>query len=292
MYEFLKLSGNTYCISMPTNVGLYKTEDNKVYVIDTGINEKSARKILDTVEGQGWQIEAVLLTHAHTDHAGGCKYIVETTGCKAHATDAERIFVEYPDLEPAVVYGAFPCRDFRGKFMNTPKCPVGNIEELRLPEDMEIFHLPGHFADMIGFRTPDDVYFVADSVIASQTLQKSPMSYIFDIESHYKTLENIKKLDGKLCVPSHAEPTREIGALAEFNKQSLDTVNDWLLEVLDTPMSVEDLAAAFTAKWELSDTYTQYVMTCSGVRTHLTYLRHRELVNYSFEGSRMLWKRA
>lgn len=290
MFELINLAGNTYCYTMPTNVGFYVTADKDVYIIDTGINEKSARRILEVVTEQGWNIKAVILTHAHTDHAGGCKYIVENTGVTAYATQAERIFVEYPDLEPAVVYGAFPCRDFRGKFMNTPACKVADINELTLPADMEFFHLPGHFADMIGVKTPDDVYFVADAVISDKTLEASPMSYIFDLHSQYKTLEDIKKLNGKLCVPSHAEPTKDIAKLAQFNIDSLNKVNEAILDLLEVPLSLEDLVQRLTALWSLPDTYMQYVMTCAGVRGHLTYLRHNGLVAYEVTQGRMLWK--
>lgn len=290
MFELINLAGDTYCFRMPTNVGIYKVCENRVFIIDTGINEKSAQRILEAVEGNGWKIEAVILTHAHTDHAGGCRYITETTGCSAYATEAERIFVEYPDLEPAVVYGAFPCRDFRGKFMNTPACAIRDIKELRLPEGMEIFHLPGHFADMIGIRTPDDVYFVADAVIAKETLEKAPMSYIFDVRSQYETLEKIKAFEGKLCVPSHAEPTREISALADFNRECLDKVAEHILNLLRTPMTVEDVVARLTALWELPDSFGQYVLTCAGVRGFLTHLRHRGLVTYRFDNNRMLWE--
>ncbi len=291
MFELINLAGSTYCYTMPTNVGVYVTEENEVYIIDTGVNEKSAKRILSAIEEQGWTIKAVILTHAHTDHAGGCKYIVETTGVKAYATEAEGIFVEHPDLEPAVVYGAFPCRDFRGKFMNTPACAVSDIKELTLPEGMELFHLPGHFADMIGVKTPDDVYFVADAVISDKTLESCPMSYIFDLESQYETLEDIKKLDGKLCVPSHAEPTRKIERLAQFNIDSLNKVNSTILDLLNNPMSVEDLVQKLTVLWRLPETYMQYVMTSAGVRGHLTYLRHNGLVDYKFAQGRMLWKK-
>ncbi len=292
MFELVKLGENTYCYTMPTNVGFYVTDENEVYVIDTGVNEKSAKRILGILEEQGWSIKAIILTHAHTDHAGGCKYIVETTGVKAYATEAERMFVEKPDLEPAIVYGAFPCRDFRGKFMNTPACAVSDIEELTLPKGMEFFRLPGHFADMIGVKTPDDVYFLADAVISDRTLEVSPMSYVFDIESQYKTLENIKKYEGKLCVPSHAEPTREIAKLAQFNIDSLNKVNELILKLLETFLSVEDLTAKFMQMWSLPETYMQFVMTSSSVRGHLTYLRHKGLVEYSLDNGKMLWKKA
>ncbi|MBQ9742563.1 MAG: MBL fold metallo-hydrolase [Ruminococcus sp.] len=290
MFELIKLGDNTYCYTMPTNVGIYRRADNRVYIIDTGVNERSGKRILSVIEEHGWTVEAVILTHAHTDHAGGCRYITETTGCKAYATAAERIFVENPDLEPAMVYGAFPCRDFRGKFMNTPACPVRDICELQLPMGMELIHLPGHFADMIGVRTPDDVYFMADSVIAAETLTKCPMSYIFDIESQYRTLDMLKKYQGKLCVPSHAAPTKDIACLAEKNREALDKVNSRLRDLLRTPETLEGLTASLTCEWELADTYGQYVMTLSGVRGHLTYLRHRGEVDYHFEGHQMLWE--
>jgi len=33
-----------------------------------------------------------------------------------------------------------------------------------LPEGFEIIPLPGHFFDMVSFRTPDDVVYLADAV--------------------------------------------------------------------------------------------------------------------------------
>ncbi len=292
MFEFEKLRGNTYRICMPTNIGVYDTGGGEVLIIDTGLNDRSAQRILSVLESMNMRVRAVILTHAHTDHAGGGRYIAEQTGCEVYASEVERIFVENPDLEPAVVYGTFPCRDFRVKFMNTPGYKVRDLRELDVPEGMEFFPLPGHFVGMVGVKTPDDVYFVADSVNAEKTLETAKICYLFDLASQYRTLEWLKSLDGKLCVPSHAEPTFEIGKLADINREHLKRLEAYILSCLKTPMTVEEIAIKMSEDFDLIDTYTQYVLTLSQVRAHLTHLRHRSLVNFRFEKKRMLWEKA
>lgn len=291
MAELIHLSGNTYYIKMPTNIGVYLEKDNSVYLIDTGACEDDAKTILGILDEQGWSIKAVLLTHAHTDHAGGCKYITEQTGCKAYATEAERIFVKYSHIEPAVVYGSYPCRDFRGRVMNTPACDVLDINSCELPADFEIFHLPGHFVDMIGFKTPDDIYFTADVVIGEECFRKSPVTYIFDLERQYEALEDVKSLQGKLCVPSHGAPTRDISKLAEINKAALKEVERAVLEALKTPKTQEELTESLMSKWSMRESFVSFVMVSSAARAQLTYLRHNGIVEYFFKNSKMLWKR-
>ena len=290
MAELIHLSGNTYYIKMPTNIGVYHENDNSVYLIDTGACENDAKEILDILNEQGWGIKAVLLTHAHTDHAGGCKYITEQTGCKAYATEAERIFVKHSDIEPAVVYGSYPCRDFRGRVMNTPACEVFDIMDCELSAGFEIFQLPGHFVDMIGFKTPDDIYFTADVVIGEECFRKSPVTYVFDLERQYGALEDIKSLQGRLCVPSHGSPTKGIESLVEINKNALKEVENAVLEALKMPKTCEEITEMLMSKYNMNKSFLCFVMVSSAVRAQLTYLRHKGFVEYFFEDERMLWK--
>ena len=50
MFELINLKNNTYYISMPTNVGIYRVSEEEVILIDTGIDEKKIEVILNGVE--------------------------------------------------------------------------------------------------------------------------------------------------------------------------------------------------------------------------------------------------
>ena len=47
--ELTKLGEKTYCIQNPTNIGIYKLDDEKVCLIDTGNDKESGRKILKII---------------------------------------------------------------------------------------------------------------------------------------------------------------------------------------------------------------------------------------------------
>lgn len=52
--------------------------------------------------------------------------------------------------------------------------------------------LPGHFFDMVGFRTPDDIVFLADCLFSKETLDKYQINFIYDVGAYLKTLETVK----------------------------------------------------------------------------------------------------
>ena len=69
------------------------------------------------------EIQGILLTHAHADHAGGARQLKEVFGCPVYASPAEAELVESGDddrlgLERARRGGVYPA-DYR-----FPHCPV------------------------------------------------------------------------------------------------------------------------------------------------------------------------
>ena len=55
MYELIKASENCYYIDSPSKVGIYKRENNDVYLIDSGSDINSAKKTLKICAEQNHQ---------------------------------------------------------------------------------------------------------------------------------------------------------------------------------------------------------------------------------------------
>ena len=145
--ELVKVGEKTYYIKNPTNIGIYKIDDENVYLIDSGNDKDAGKKILKIIDEQGWKVKGVITTHSNADHIGGNKIIQDRTNCTILAHHIEKSFTEYTILEPSFLYGGYPFKDIRNKFLCAKKSTVTLIEN-NLPEGLECFSLKGHFFDM------------------------------------------------------------------------------------------------------------------------------------------------
>ena len=60
---------------------------------------------------------------------------------------------------------------------------------------VESIPLPGHFFDMVGFRTEDGVVYLADCLSSRETLDKYQISFIYDVAAYLDTLERVKAME-------------------------------------------------------------------------------------------------
>ena len=98
--ELIKLGEKTYYIKNPTNIGVYKMDDENVYLIDSGNDKEAGKKILKIIEAEGWKVNGIISTHSNADHIGGNKVIQDRTGCKVLAHGIEKCITENPIIEP------------------------------------------------------------------------------------------------------------------------------------------------------------------------------------------------
>lgn len=291
MYELEKVGEKTYYIKSPNNVGIYKINENEVYLIDAGSDKDNGKKILKIIEAEGWKVKAIINTHSNADHVGGNKVIQERTGCEVLANKIEKAITEYPILEPSFVYGGYPFDELNNKFLLAK--PSQNVKELEqnLPQGLEIINLPGHFFDMVGIKTCDNVYFLADCLFSKETIEKYHIFFIYDVKAFLNTLEMLKTLKGKAYIPSHNELITDLTELIEINKNKINEICNNIIQILEKPMTFEKLLKEIFNKYSLVMNVNQYVLVGSTIRSYLSYLKNENKVSFEIIENEMIWKK-
>ena len=292
MYELIQVSEHNYYIQCPAKIGLVKLNDTEVCLIDSGSDKDAGRKVRQILDANGWKLRAIYNTHSNADHIGGNKYLQGQTGCRIYAPGIECDFTNHPILEPAFLYGGYPCKDLRHKFLLAQESKAEPLTGEVLPEGFELIPLPGHFSDMAGFRTPDDVVYLADCLSARETLDKYQIGFIYDVASYLETLEKAKTMKAKLFIPSHAAPEEDISDLAQYNIDKVREIAGRILEICAEPLCFETILQKLFTEYGLTMNFEQYVLVGSTVRSYLSWLKDTGKLNAGFDGNLLLWQQA
>lgn len=291
MYELMQVAGNSYYLQSPAKIGLYKLSDTDVCLFDSGNDKAAGRKIRQLLDANGWHLKAIYNTHSHADHTGGNQYLQNQTGCRIYAPGIECDFTCHPVLEPAFLYGGYPCKDLRHKFLMAQESRAEPLTPEVLPQGFELIQLPGHFFSMVGFRTPDDVVYLADCLSSRETLDKYQIGVLYDVGAYLDTLEKVKTMQAKCFVPSHAAPTEDIAPLAQYNIDKVLKIATKILDLCAAPLCFEELLRQLFGAYGLTMTMEQYVLVGSTVRSYLSWLKDTGRITVQFDDNRLLWQR-
>ena len=291
MYELIQVSGGSYYIQSPAKIGLVKLSEGDVCLIDSGNDKDAGRKVRQILDANSWRLAAIYNTHSNADHIGGNKYLQGQTGCKIYAPGVERAFVQSPVLEPSFLFGGYPCKELRHKFLLAQESNAEPLTEEVLPAGFSCIPLPGHFFDMVGFRTPDDVVYLADCLSSRETLDKYQIGFVYDVAAYLETLEAVKAMSAKMFVPAHAAATEEIAPLAQYNIDKVWAIAGKILEVCREPLCFETVLQRLFAAYNLTMDFQQYVLVGSTVRSYLAWLKDTGKLTARFEENRLLWER-
>ena len=92
--ELIKVGKITYYIKNPTNIGIFKLDEENVCIIDSGNDKDAGKKILKIIDEQGWKVKVIINTHSNADHIGGNKVIQDRTNCEILSYGIEKSFIE------------------------------------------------------------------------------------------------------------------------------------------------------------------------------------------------------
>lgn len=290
MYELIQAAEHTYYIQCPAKMGLWVPDGQTAVLIDSGGDKDAGRKVQKTLEAQGWTLGCILNTHANADHNGGNALLQQRLQAPAFAPGIDAAITTYPILEPAFLYGGYPPKPLRNKFLLAQPSRCQTLTEENLPEGLTMLPLPGHFFDMCGFCTADGVWFLADCLTSETVIEKYHVQFLYDVAGYLDTLDKVSRLEGRLFIPAHAEATEDIRPLAEKNRQKVLEIIDVVRSLCREPKMFEDILQGLFAHYQLTMDFSQYVLVGSTLRSYLAYLLDNGGAEAEFIDNRLLWR--
>ena len=288
MYELCHLKGKTYYIKGPTNCGVYILNDNNdVCLIDCG-SSIDGEFIYNLLKENNMNLTHLIFTHCHADHSGGCQFLSKMTKCKMIASKVERGFFRDAKLDIGFLYGGYPLDEYDGKLMH-----IEDNDEIyslnHIPDGLEFYHLPGHHYGMIGIKTSDNVYFVADTLGSINLIDKQHILLIYDVRGYLKSLEFVESLNGEIVVPSHSEVTTNIKPIVEFNRNKIYEIIKVILDFLEEEHNCVECTQHIFNYYNLKISYNRYMLILSTIRSYLSYLSNAKVIRNYFKDNRLLF---
>ena len=289
MFEIKQLTENTFFYEAYSNVGIHRINEKEVVLIDACDHKRMVTGLDKLLGGMGLSVNTIIDTHCHVDHTCGNKYFKDKYGCRVLCTRLEQGFIYKPDMEPHFYNVGLSVDKLRIPFFQVEPVEAEVITKDNLPEGFEVIDLPGHSFEMIGVRTPDDVLFLADSLISELTWENYKLPFFYDVDKQLETLEMLKTVKARLYVPSHCSPMEDISGLIQYNIDKLREKRQMVFELCQS-QSFEGLFELVVKDQEIDMRMSKYSMYAVMIRNLLQSLINAGKVYTAYENGRVIYR--
>lgn len=295
----LPLAERIWVVPGGVNIGVLLNDDGQAVLVDTGLNDTSAKRALKVVrEELGAEVTAILTTHAHADHFGGNATVVKRTGAAVHAPAFDEAFLRYPLLQPIFLYGgADPLDSLRGRFLLADASPVDFIVQPGSHEvagiRIEAVPLFGHSPGQLGYLV-NGVFFCADVVLPASVLDKYRLPYLFSLSDHLQAMDRARAIEHAVAVPGHGpilEPAA-LHALIDQNEALMQQVLDAVLDLTAAPVTAESVLVNLLRRFEapVTDASSFYLLQPTAL-AFLSHLERAGQITHQISEGQSLWQR-
>ena len=169
-FTFNDFQENTYVVSL----------NNKCIVIDPGnYYEHENQELKKYIDGEGFNLEYILLTHCHIDHILGLKFLNDNYNTKVYIPSNEMEMYKKSE-EIASVYGLRYYDHF-----NNVHCMTSDFSFTLGEYKIKVIEIPGHSPDHFGFLFEDSKVCFSGDVIFKNSIGRTDLP-----GGNYETLIN------------------------------------------------------------------------------------------------------
>jgi len=293
--ELEHIKDNVYYLSWIINIGVVVGEDGQAILIDSGLGDRSGRRILQALEVEGLRPVAVLNTHCHGDHSGGNAYLVEQAGVKVYAPLYDAMVLRQPVWSTLCLFaGADPIHELAIPRFSMRPSPVDVIVtegELAVAGvTVEAVALPGHTGTHTGYIA-SGVFFLGDALCSEQELENSGIPYGYSVTLRLDTLQKLCNSHCDYYLLAHGDLRRDISELVELNRQRVEETLAFIVDYLSRqPAEASDVMVAVCEHFGLQlHKVQEFFLLHPTIYSHLSHLHNRGEIAFKIEGNRLLW---
>jgi glyoxylase-like metal-dependent hydrolase (beta-lactamase superfamily II) len=191
------------------NSFLIADDDGSLTLVDAGL-KRAEKKVLAALASLGkapQDVQRIVLTHAHQDHAGGLAGAKAATGANVLAHDRDAVYLQSgkpPQLDHSRLSGRLMNR-MRGGF---GKVDVGETfqdgELLPIGGGLRVVHTAGHSPGHVSLlHEPTGVLITGDAIFNVRGLRYSPATFCTDIRLSRETAHKLGELEYDVAAFTH-----------------------------------------------------------------------------------------
>lgn len=304
MPSLIKITDTCYIFDGRLTIGVIVNPATKsAIVIDSGLDDSSAKSLDNAISKMGFSITALVNTHSHADHCGGNALLkARHPDIKIYASSFEKPIIEKPFFEPFYLSGgAAPFKELRCKFLEAKPSSVTDVVDYENHEEeiegvsLYIYPFPGHTPGLIGIGYPlERILYCGDTIFGEATFDAHGLLYYTNIADTLASFEKLltltDKFDHFVLYHGGVKNSEEIKELVARHIKKIEETQDFILSLTREPISVEELLRQVMLQYKVPDNLIQYSLTRTCVFAYLSNLQKENKIECVVDDARLVIK--
>jgi len=275
--EIYNIKGNTYYFETKyAFMPIYKINENEIIMLDSGYYDTDEKVIKELISKYNFTVKAIICTHAHIDHVGNNFWL-------KNQFNAEIIMPEYESMTCESMYNfksySFPSitkhmeKGYETAISSVDRKISSNEKIIEVcGHEFEIVQLPGHTHYHVGIITPDNIFYVGDSLMGNEELIYTKLAYMADIAVDLETKEKLRKIKCDKYILAHKGIYDDLKGIIDENINYLEKQIKLIIDVINKPMTMSEIFEKVFKKLLISNSVDTYILAEKMLKPYIYYL--------------------